>query len=72
MNPDLTIGDEVLKKTEEANLFITFGEPDVEIETQPDGKVVVEIKGVDIYNPTTGLVRSNSTNDIACWFIDTN
>ena len=38
MNPDLTIGNEVLKKTEEANLFIIFGEPDVEIETQPDGE----------------------------------
>ena len=72
MNTDLTIGDEALKKTEDANLFIVFGEPDVEIETQPDGKVIVEIKGVDIYNPTTGLVRSNSTDDIACWFIDTN
>ena len=72
MNPDLTMGDEVLKKTEAANLFMVFGEPDVEIEAQSDGQVVVEIKGVDVYDPTTGLVRSNSTDDIACWFIDTN
>jgi len=33
---------------------------------------VVTIKGVDVYDPTTGQVRSNSTDDIACWFIDTN
>jgi adenine-specific DNA-methyltransferase len=33
--------------------------------------VVVEIKGVDVYDPTTGQVRNNSTDDIACWFIDT-
>ena len=72
MNTDLTMGDEVLKKTGAGNLFMVFGEPDVEIETQPDGKMVVEIKGVDIYDPTTRLVRSNSTNDIACWFINTN
>ena len=72
MNTDLTMGDEVLKKTGAGNLFMVFGEPDVEIETQPDGKVAVEVKGVDVYDPTTGLVRSNSTDDIACWFIDTN
>ena len=72
MNTDLTMGDEVLKKTGAGNLFTVFGEPDMNIETQPDGKVVVEVKGVDVYDPTTRLVRSNSTNEIACWFIDTN
>ena len=72
MNIDLTMGDEVLKKTGAGNLFMVFGEPDVEIEMQPDRRVVVEVKGVDVYDPTTGLVRSNSTDDIACWFIDTN
>ena len=34
-------------------------------------KLVVEIKGVDVYDPTTGEIRSSSTDDIACWFIDT-
>ena len=72
MNPDLTMGDELLKKTGSGNLFMTFGEPDVEIDTQPDGQVVVEIKGVDVYDPTMGRVRSSSTDDIACWFIDSN
>ena len=33
---------------------------------------VVEIKGVDVYDPTTGEIRSHSTDDIACWFIGTN
>ena len=36
-----------------------------------NGKIVVEIKGVDVYDPTTGQIRSSSTDDIACWFIDT-
>jgi len=53
-----------------ATLFMVFGEPDVEIR-QKDGQVVVEIKGVDVYDPTTGQIRSSSTDDIACWFIDT-
>jgi adenine-specific DNA-methyltransferase len=30
----------------------------------------VEVRGVDVYDPTTGEVRSHSTDDIACWFID--
>jgi adenine-specific DNA-methyltransferase len=32
----------------------------------------VTIRGVDVYDPTTGAIRSASTDDIACWFVDTN
>lgn len=71
MNPDLSMGDELLKTTGAGNLFMVFGEPDVDIRQQRDGKVVVEIKGVDVYDPTTGQIRNSSTDDIACWFIDT-
>lgn len=71
MNPDLAMGDELLKKTGAGNLFMVFGEPDIDIEEQDDGKLTVEIRGVDVYDPTTGQIRSNSTDDIACWFIDT-
>jgi len=71
MNPDLAMGDDLLKKTGAGNLFMVFGEPDVDIRKQKDGTLMVEIKGVDVYDPTTGEIRSDSTNDIACWFIDT-
>jgi len=71
MNPDLSMGDALLKSTGAGNLFMVFGEPDVVMSKQKDGKYTVEIKGLDIYDPTTGQVRSNSTEDIACWFIDT-
>jgi adenine-specific DNA-methyltransferase len=71
MNPDLAMGDELLKKTGAGNLFMVFGEPDVEIKKK-NGQIVAEIKGVDVYDPTTGQIRSASTDDIACWFIDTN
>ena len=71
MNPDLAMG-ELLKKTGSANLFMVFGEPDVDVKKTKDGQMTVEIRGLDVYDPTTGEIRSSSTDDIACWFIDTN
>jgi adenine-specific DNA-methyltransferase len=72
INADLQMGDEFLKKTGSANLFMVFGEPDLEVMDAEDGKIEVEIKGLDIYDPTTGEIRNNTTDDIACWFVDTN
>jgi adenine-specific DNA-methyltransferase len=71
MNPDLTMAS-LLKKTDKANLFMVFGEPDMDVTNTEDGQIVVSLKGLDIYDPTTGEIRSSSTKDIACWFIDTN
>ena len=68
INPDLMMGD-LLKKTKSANLFTTYGEPDIEI-ANLDGKLVVKLKGVDIFDPTTGEIRSSKPEEIACWFID--
>lgn len=70
INPDLQMPD-LLKKTGAGNLFMVFGEPDIDIQ-MADGMVTVEVRGLDVYDPTTGEIRSNSTDDIACWFIDTN
>jgi adenine-specific DNA-methyltransferase len=72
MNADLAMGDEVLKKTGAGNLFMVFGEPEMTLHREPDDRLSVEIHGLDIYDPTTGEIRSSSTDDIACWFIDTN
>ena len=66
------MGEGLLKKTGAGNLFMVFGEPDITVEKQPDGNIKVTINGLDVYDPTTGQIRSNSTDDIACWFIDTN
>jgi adenine-specific DNA-methyltransferase len=71
MNPDLSMGDELLKKTGAGNLFMVFGEPDVQIDANDEGYIQVHLKGIDVYDPTTGQIRSSSTDDIACWFIDT-
>lgn len=70
MNPDLHMAGD-LKNTGKGNLFTIFGEPDIEIIDQPDGKVIVKVLGVDIYDPNTGEVRSNDVKGIAAWFIDT-
>ncbi len=71
MNPDLAMGGDLLKKTGAGNLFMVFGEPDIDIRAT-EGELEVEVRGVDVYDPTTGEVRSGSTDDIACWFIDSN
>lgn len=74
INPDLSMGD-LLKKTGSGNLFIAFGEPQVEVKEKKDG-VTVEVKGVDVYDPVKGEIRSSGDgdpeHDIAAWFIDTN
>ena len=60
-----------LKNTGQGNLFVIFGEPDIEVSETDDGNLQVSIKGVDIYDPSTGQVRSDDTDRIACWFVDT-
>ncbi len=69
MNAELAMGEAVLKKTGTANLFTIFGEPDVRIGRTNEG-MVVELLGVDVYDPTTGVIRSNDTSEIALWMID--
>jgi adenine-specific DNA-methyltransferase len=71
MNQDLRMGDK-LKATGAGNLFVVFGEPDITIEEAEGGTIRIRINGVDIFDPTTGEVRSSAdpAEDIACWFID--
>ena len=41
------------------------------IEHETDGRIKVCVKGVNVYDPNTGEIRSNDTKGIAAWFIDT-
>jgi adenine-specific DNA-methyltransferase len=70
MNADLHMAED-LKNTGKGNLFVIFGEPDIEIIEPEDGQLQVKVKGVDVFDPSTGEVRSDSAEGIACWFIDT-
>jgi adenine-specific DNA-methyltransferase len=70
MNADLHMSDD-LKNTGKGNLFVIFGEPDIDILPAEDGKLRVKVNGVDVFHPNTGEVRSDGADGIACWFIDT-
>lgn len=81
MNADLHMAED-LKNTGKGNLFVIFGEPDINIldaaTGQPlkagehaTGPVQVKVNGVDVFDPSTGEVRSDGADGIACWFVDT-
>ena len=70
MNADLHMADD-LKSTGKGNLFVIFGEPDIEILDAEGGQMRVKVNGVDVFKPNTGTVESSNTDEIACWFIDT-
>jgi adenine-specific DNA-methyltransferase len=70
MNADLHMADD-LKNTGKGNLFVIFGEPDIDIINTKDGQIQVKVNGVDVFHPNTGEVRSDGADGIACWFIDT-
>ncbi len=70
MNPDLHMAED-LKNTGKGNLFVVFGEPDIDIHDDGDGTISVEVKGVDVFDPNTGDIRSSDTESIAAWFVDT-
>jgi len=70
MNADLHMAED-LKNTGKGNLFVIFGEPDIDVLDAGDGRVKVKVNGVDVFHPNTGEVRSDGADGIACWFIDT-
>jgi adenine-specific DNA-methyltransferase len=70
MNADLHMAED-LKNTGKGNLFVIFGEPDIDLITEKDGRLRVKVNGVDVFKPQLGKVESSSTDEIACWFIDT-
>ena len=70
MNADLHMAED-LKNTGKGNLFVIFGEPDIEVLDEADGRIRVKVNGVDVFKPQTGEVVSDGADGIACWFIDT-
>jgi len=70
MNADLHMAED-LKNTGKGNLFVIFGEPDITILPTDGGRIRVKVNGVDVFDPTTGEVRSDGPDGIACWFVDT-
>ena len=71
MNADLHMAED-LKITGKGNLFVIFGEPDIDLIREKDGRLRVKVNGVDVFKPQTGEVISDNADGIACWFIDSN
>lgn len=69
MNPDLHMADD-LKNTGTGNLFVVFGEPDIDL-IEDGGDLRIRINGVNVFKPSTGQVQFDGPEGIACWFIDT-
>lgn len=74
MNADLHMAED-LKNTGKGNLFVIFGEPDIELldggEDGEPGQMRVKVNGVDVFHPNSGEIRSDGADGIACWFLDT-
>jgi adenine-specific DNA-methyltransferase len=74
MNADLHMAED-LKNTGKGNLFVIFGEPDIELldagEDGSPGQIRVKVNGVDVFHPNSGEIRSDGAEGIACWFLDT-
>ena len=68
MNADLHMAGD-LKNTGKGNLFVIFGEPDIEvIPVQANGtkacQIQVKVNGVDVFHPNTGEIRSDGPDGI--------
>ena len=64
MNADLHMSAD-LKNTGKGNLFVIFGEPDISLLPEKDDQLRVKVNGVDVFDPSTGEVRSDSAEGIA-------
>lgn len=69
MNADLHMAED-LRNNGKGNLFVVFGEPDIDL-IDLGGELQVKVNGVDVFRPSSGEVESSGTDGIACWFLDT-
>ena len=54
MNADLHMAED-LKNTGKGNLFVIFGEPDIDLLSELDGRLRVKVKGIGVFpNPNSG------------------
>lgn len=72
IRPDINPGMEgLLKEQPGSQLFSVFGQPRTSVEgPNADGDYVVEMEGVDIYNPLDNTVYPTNADKVAAWFVD--
>lgn len=60
----------LLKETPNSQLFSVFGLPEIDVKQDKEGKWIVTLKGVDIFDPVENTVRSTGASKVAAWFLD--
>ena len=69
---DVKMGDDLLKDQSTSQLFTVFSAPRTkEPRRRQDGQFVVEVEGMDVYDPASGAVSPTDSRQIAAWFLDT-
>lgn len=71
IRPDVSPGMQgLLKDQKNSQLFTVFGQPEFKTKSVGAGEYEVELGGVCVYNPLTGMVESSNASKVAAWFID--
>ena len=60
-----------LKEESDDNAFVIVSEPEVKLHRQDDGKVRLEVVGINAFNPTKGVVEARSARTIMGIMVDT-
>ncbi len=68
ITPDVQMGD-LLKTQAKSQIFTVFSAPRVKFLTE-EGQYVIEVEGMDIYDPVTNTIDSTNRDRIAAWFLD--
>jgi adenine-specific DNA-methyltransferase len=71
IRPDVNPGMAgLLKETPDSQLFTVFGTPEIELAENHAGDWVLQLKGVDVYDPVANTIRSTGADKVAAWFLD--
>ena len=69
ISPDVIMGD-LLKSAKDSHLFTVSGSPRASVSRIESGEFVVDMEGVDIYDPVGNAILSESAERVAAWFLD--
>jgi adenine-specific DNA-methyltransferase len=70
IRPDVNMGD-LLKEVPNSQIFTVFGSPRTDLRKNGDGLFIIEMEGVDIYNPVDNTILPTNADKVAAWFLDT-
>ncbi|MHC1724969.1 MAG: site-specific DNA-methyltransferase [Syntrophobacteraceae bacterium] len=68
INPDVQMGD-LLKTQPGSQIFTVFSAPRVKLQAE-NGQFIVEVEGMDVYDPVSNSLYPTSRERIAAWFLD--